>query len=117
MSTTASQDNRISVWRIIVIILVIVESISLFIIYNQYRNLKNQIPYSPHEQVYVNRAIQSYVQKHRLPEKEVMKGRFPVAAMTRDGLCVNIRGLTGRIGHVPIYCYDKDGRLVFQEER
>jgi hypothetical protein len=113
VSTIATPSERIKTWQTIAIALAILEAIGLLFIWSKYQDHKKQVPYSPNEQVYVNRAIQAYAQKYHLPKEVVMKGRFPVVARTRDGLCVNIRGSTGGMGHVPIYCFEKNGKLVF----
>jgi hypothetical protein len=117
MSTIATRVSKISVWQAVVIIMVLAQTVTLIALWEKYQGLKRQVPYSFHERIYVDQAIDAFAQKHHLSKEVVMQGRFPVVARTRDGLCVNIRGSAGGIGHVPIYCFDKAGTLAFHEER
>jgi hypothetical protein len=117
MSIFAIPDNTGRVWLAIIVAIAAVEAVILVKVWTEYQSLKKQVPYSFHEQSYVDRAVDAFARRERLPKEVVMQGRFPVVARTRDGLCVNIRGSAGGIGHVPIYCFDKNGGLVFHDSR
>lgn len=117
MSFTVIRGNTLKLWHIAILVIAIAEAVALVVLSMNYYVLSKRVPYSFHEKAYVERSIDAFARSRGLPRETVMRGRFPVVARTREGLCVNIRGSAGGIGLVPIYCFDKSGRLVFHEDR
>jgi len=81
--------------------------------YTQLTARARQVPFGHGDDVIIERAIRRYVGSVGVQREEAMRGRFPIVAITPQGLyCVNLRIRRNGTGTTPTYCFDRSGRLL-----
>ena len=63
---------------------------------------------------YVDRAVILYAKETKQSPSHVLQHNYPVAVVTEKGTCVNLRLPSNAIGWMPVYCFDKQGRLTYK---